>query len=144
MSKVPPAPSPNQWIVKSEPFKYSWDDFVNEKRSTWDGVRNYQARNNMMAMRQNDLVLFYHSNEGKEIVGLARVAREHYPDPTTEDTRWVVVDLEPVERFPKAVPLATIKADSRLQNLSLVRQSRLSVLPLLPEEFDILVGLAHD
>ncbi len=144
MSKVPPAPSPNHWIVKSEPFKYSWDDFVNEQRGTWDGVRNYQARNNMMAMRQNDLVLFYHSNEGKEIVGLARVAREHYPDPTTEDTRWVVVDLEPVERFPKTVPLAKIKADTRLQNLSLVRQSRLSVLPLLREEFDILVGLAHD
>lgn len=144
MNKVPPVPSPNHWIVKSEPFKYSWDDFVNETRSMWDGVRNYQARNNMMAMRENDLVLFYHSNEGKEIVGLARVAREHYPDPTTEDTRWVVVDLEPVERFPRTVPLAKIKADARLQELSLVRQSRLSVLPLLREEFDILVGLAHE
>ncbi len=144
MSKVPPAPSSNHWLVKSEPFKYSWDDFVNEKRSVWEGVRNYQARNNLMAMHENDLVLFYHSNEGKEIVGLARVVREHYPDPTTEDTRWVVVDLEPVERFPKTVPLTTIKADTRLQNLSLVRQSRLSVLPLLREEFDILVGLAHD
>lgn len=144
MNKVPPAHPPNHWIVKSEPFKYSWDDFVNEKRSMWDGVRNYQARNNMMAMRENDLVLFYHSNEGKEIVGLARVAREHYPDPTTEDPRWVVVDLEPIERFPKTVPLSMIKADTRLQELSLVRQSRLSVLPLLREEFDILVGLAHD
>ena len=98
----------------------------------------------MMAMRTNDLVLFYHSNEGKEIVGLARVVREHYPDPTTDDTRWVVVDLEPVERFPKTVSLARIKADPRLQDLSLVRQSRLSVLPLHPSEFDILVGLAHE
>jgi predicted RNA-binding protein with PUA-like domain len=144
MNEAPIALTPNHWIVKSEPFKYSWDDFVKEKRSTWDGVRNYQARNNMIAMRQNDLVLFYHSNEGKEIVGLARVAREHYPDPTTDDTRWVVVELEPVERFPKPVSLAQIKADARLQDLSLVRQSRLSVLPLLREEFDILVGLAHD
>ena len=144
MSKVPPAPSSNHWLVKSEPFKYSWDDFVNEMRSVWEGVRNYQARNNLMAMHENDLVLFYHSNEGKEIVGLARVVREYYPDPTAEDTRWVVVDLEPVERLPKTVPLARIKADTRLQELSLVRQSRLSVLPLLREEFDILVGLAHD
>jgi len=144
MTKVPAENSPKHWIVKSEPFKYSWDDFVNEKRSMWEGVRNYQARNNMMAMRTNDLVLFYHSNEGKEIVGLARVVREHYPDPTTDDTRWVVVDLEPVERFPKTVSLARIKADPRLQDLSLVRQSRLSVLPLHPSEFDILVGLAHE
>ncbi|MPR36480.1 EVE domain-containing protein [Salmonirosea aquatica] len=137
-------PTLKYWIVKSEPFKYSWDDFVNEKRSVWEGVRNYQARNNLMAMHLNDLVLFYHSNEGKEIVGLARVVREHYPDPTTDDSRWVVVDLEPVERFPKTVPLARIKADSRLQELSLVRQSRLSVLPLHRAEFDILVGIAYE
>lgn len=134
----------NYWIVKSEPFKYSWDDFVNEKRSVWEGVRNYQARNNLMAMHENDLVLFYHSNEGKEIVGLARVVREHYPDPSTEDPRWVVVDLEPVERFPKTVPLARIKSDTRLQDLSLVRQSRLSVLPLHRAEFDLLVGIAYE
>jgi predicted RNA-binding protein with PUA-like domain len=134
----------NYWIVKSEPFKYSWDHFVNEKRGMWDGVRNYQARNNLMAIRVDDLVLFYHSNEGKEVVGLARVVREHYPDPTTDDTRWVVVDLEPVERFPKTVSLAQIKADERLQDLSLVRQSRLSVLPIRSEEFDTILGLAHD
>ncbi len=134
----------NYWLVKSEPFKYSWDHFVNEKRGVWDGVRNYQARNNLMAMREKDLVLFYHSNEGKEVVGLAQVVREHYPDPTTDDTRWVVVDLEPVERFPRTVTLARMKADERLQNLSLIRQSRLSVLPVRPEEFDIILGLAHD
>lgn len=134
----------NYWIVKSEPFKYSWDDFVKLGRDKWDGVRNYQARNNLKAMKENDLVLFYHSNEGKEIVGLAKVVREHYPDPTTDDDRWVVVDLVPVEKFPKTVTLAQIKADSRFENLSLVRQMRLSVLPIRPEEFDLLVGLAHE
>ncbi len=134
----------NYWIVKSEPFKYSWDHFVKDKRGMWDGVRNYQARNNLMAMEVDDLVLFYHSNEGKEIVGLATVVKGHYPDPTTEDSRWVVVDLAPVERFPKTVTLTQMKGDERLQNLALVRHSRLSVLPVRPEEFDILVGLAHD
>lgn len=134
----------NYWIVKSEPFKYSWDDFVQEKRGMWDGVRSYQARNNLQAMKLDDLVLFYHSNQGKEVVGLAKIVKEHYPDPTTEDERWVVVDLVPIERFPKTVTLAQIKADERLQNLSLVRQSRLSVLPIRAEEFDIIVGLAHD
>lgn len=134
----------NYWIVKSEPFKYSWDHFVNEKRAIWDGVRNYQARNNLMAMKENDLVLFYHSNEGKEVVGLAKVSREHYPDPTTDDPRWVVVELVPLERFPRTVSLSQIKSDSRLQDISLIRQSRLSVLPLRPEEFDIIIGLAHE
>ena len=134
----------NHWIVKSEPFKYSWDDFVQEKRGMWDGVRSYEARNNLQAMKLDDLVLFYHSNKGKEVVGLAKIVREHYPDPTTEDERWVAVDLIPVERFPRTVTLAQIKADERLQNLSLVRQSRLSVLPIHAEEFDIIVGLAHD
>lgn len=134
----------NYWIVKSEPFKYSWDDFVKKGRDMWDGVRNYQARNNLMAMKENDLVLFYHSNEGKEIVGLAKVVKEHYPDPTTEDDRWAVVDLVPVEKFPKTVTLAQIKADSRFENLSLVRQMRLSVLSIRSEEFDLLVGLAHE
>lgn len=134
----------NHWIVKSEPFKYSWDDLVLEKRGVWDGVRNYQARNNLQGMKLGDLVLFYHSNVGKEIVGLAKVVKEHYPDPTTDDTRWVVVDLEPLERFPKPVTLAQMKANTRLADLSLIRQSRLSVLPLDAAEFDIIVGLAHD
>lgn len=134
----------NYWIVKSEPFKYSWDDFVQEKRGVWDGVRNYQARNNLREMKCEDLVLFYHSNLGKEVVGLARVVKEHYPDPTTYDERWVVVDLMPVQRLPKPVTLAQIKADERLKDLSLVRQSRLSVLPIRAEEFDIIVGLAHE
>jgi predicted RNA-binding protein with PUA-like domain len=133
----------NYWVVKSEPFKYSWDHFVNEKRAIWDGVRNYQARNNLMAMKLGDLVLFYHSNEGKEVIGLAKVSKEHYPDPTTDDPRWVVVELVPVEKFPQTVTLEYIKNDERLKDIPLVKQSRLSVLPIGPAEFDIIVGLAH-
>lgn len=134
----------NYWIVKSEPFKYSWDTFVEEKVAIWDGVRNYQARNNMMAMKKDDLVLFYHSNEGKEVVGLAKVSKEHYPDPTTDDPRWVVVELVPVEKFPKTVTLAQMKADERFQDIPLIRLSRLSVQALKPEEFDLIISLAHD
>ncbi len=131
------------WLVKSEPFKYSWDDFVAQGRGMWDGVRSYEARNNLMAMKQGDLALFYHSNEGKEIVGLAKVIHEHYPDPTTDDVRWVVVDFEPVQKLTRAVTLAQIKADNRLQNCALIRQSRLSVIPLRVEEFDVLIELSH-
>jgi predicted RNA-binding protein with PUA-like domain len=110
----------------------------------WDGVRNYQARNNMMAMKVDDLVLFYHSNEGKEVVGLAKVAKEHYPDPTTDDPRWVVVNLVPVEKFPKTVTLAYMKSDERLKDMALIKQSRLSVIPLKVEEFDLIIALAHE
>lgn len=134
----------NYWLIKSEPFKYSWDTFVNDGRGTWDGVRNYQARNNLAAMREGDLALFYHSTEGKEIVGIAKVVREHYPDPTVDDPRWVVVDFAPVQALPKPVTLAQIKADERLHNMALLKLSRLSVSPVRPEEFDVLVGLAHD
>jgi len=133
----------NYWLIKSEPFKYSWDHFVEEGKSMWDGVRSYEARNNMMAMKEGDLALFYHSNEGKEVVGLAKVSKEHYPDPTTEDDRWVVVEFVPVERFPKTVTLAQIKADDSLKDMALIRQSRLSVIPVKSEEFDHIVGLAH-
>jgi predicted RNA-binding protein with PUA-like domain len=134
----------NYWLVKSEPYTYSWDRFVKEKRGVWDGVRNYQARNNLKAMQAGDLVLFYHSNEGKEVVGIAKVVREHYPDPTTDDPAWVVVDLEPVEALPRPVPLTRLKADGRLSNLVLVRHSRLSVTPVRPEEFEIIVGLSYE
>lgn len=133
----------NYWLIKSEPFKYSWDHFVEEGKSMWDGVRNYQARNNMMAMKENDLALFYHSNEGKEIVGLAKVSKEHYPDPTTEDLRWVVVEFIPIEKFPRTVTLAQIKADPLLSQMELIRQSRLSVVQVRVEEFDHIIGLAH-
>lgn len=133
----------NYWLVKSEPFKYSWDDLVKEKIGMWDGVRNYQARNNMMAMKKDDHVLFYHSNEGKEVVGLAKVVKEHYPDPTTDDPRWVVFDIQPVKKFDKTVPLSVMKSDNRLENMALIRQSRLSVVPVTAEEFDVILELAH-
>lgn len=134
----------NYWLVKSEPFKYSWDDFVREGTGIWDGVRNYQARNNLAAMKCDDLAFFYHSNEGKEIVGLAKITREHYPDPTTDDPRWMVVELQPVEKLPKPVTLAQIKSDPALENIALLRQSRLSVIPLRAEEFDYILQLAYE
>jgi predicted RNA-binding protein with PUA-like domain len=129
----------NYWLVKSEPCKYSWDQFVKDKRTSWDGVRNYQARNNLNAMKQGDAVLFYHSNEGLAVMGIARVVKEAYQDPTTDDHRWVVVDLEPVEPLLQPVPLSDMKQDQHLQNLALIRQGRLSVMPLTKEEFDLVV-----
>jgi predicted RNA-binding protein with PUA-like domain len=133
----------NHWLVKSEPFKYSWDKFNEDGQTFWDGVRNYQARNNLRDMKLGDLVLFYHSNEGKEVVGIAKVIKESYQDPTTTDPNWVVVDLAPVEALKKPVTLERIKADERLQDLSLVRQGRLSVMPLKAEEFDRILELAN-
>ncbi len=134
----------NYWLVKSEPFKFSWDTFVNMGGDMWDGVRNYAARNNLMAMKKGDLVFFYHSNEGLEIVGLATVTKEHYPDPTTDDARWVVVDLAPVRKLKKTVSLAQIKADPVLQEMAIVKQSRLSVSPVTPTEFDRVMDLADE
>lgn len=133
----------NYFLVKSEPFKYSWEQFNKDGQTFWDGVRNYQARNNLKAMKEGDLVLFYHSNEGKEVVGMAKVVKEYYQDPTTEDKNWVVVDLAPVETFKKPVTLEVIKADAFLQDVALVRQGRLSVMPLKPEEFDRIVELGN-
>ena len=133
----------NYFLVKSEPFKYSWEQFEKDGQTFWDGVRNYQARNNMKAMKKGDLVLFYHSNEGKEVVGIAKVVKEFYQDPTTDDIKWVVVDLAPVERLKKPVTLEIIKEDEQLQNVALVRQGRLSVMPLKAEEFDRIVALGH-
>jgi predicted RNA-binding protein with PUA-like domain len=132
------------WLIKSEPDTYSWDDFVKEGKSMWDGVRNYAARLNMIEMKKGDQALFYHSNEGKEIVGLAEVSKEHYPDPTADDPRWVVVEFVPVEKFPKPVTLKQIKADQRFEDMALVKLSRLSVGPVKPEEFDFIMQLAHD
>jgi predicted RNA-binding protein with PUA-like domain len=129
------------WLAKSEPFKYSWDDFSRDGSTYWDGVRNAQARNNLAAMSKGDLVLFYHSNEGKEVVGVARVTREAYPDPTSDDERWVVVDLAPVKPLARAVGLAEIKADLALAKTLLVVQSRLSVMPFGKREFDRILRL---
>jgi predicted RNA-binding protein with PUA-like domain len=131
----------NYWLVKSEPFKYSWAKFNEDKRTFWDGVRNYQARNNLKGMKEGDLVLFYHSNEGMCVVGIAKVVREFYQDPTTDDTNWVVVDLAPVETLKNAVTLSQIKGDEYLKDISLVRQGRLSVMPLKAAEFDRILEL---
>ncbi len=133
----------NYWLVKSEPGAYSWQQFEKDKRTLWDGVRNYQARNNLKAMKEGDLVLFYHSVSEKQVVGIAKVVTEHYPDPTTDDDRWVVVDLVPVQAFKKPVTLAEVKSDPRLENVALVKQARLSVMPLKPQEFDAIVELGN-
>ena len=130
------------WLVKSEPFKYSWNDFVRDGSTYWDGVRNALARNNLRAMRKGDLVLYYHSNEGKEVVGVARVTRESYPDPTVDDERWVVVDLKPVKPLREPVTLADIKAQPSLSDIPLIRQSRLSVMPIPKKAFDKILSMA--
>ncbi len=127
------------WLVKSEPFKYSWQDFLNDGWTYWDGVRNYQARNNLINMKKGDLVLFYHSNEGLEVVGISKVIRENYQDPTTSDERWVAVDMEPVETFKKPVALAEIKKESKLNDMALIKQSRLSVMLITKKEFDTII-----
>ena len=131
----------NTWLVKSEPVKYSWEKFLKDKRTYWDGVRNFQARNNLKAMRKSDEVLFYHSNEGMEVVGIARVAKEHYPDPTSDEPAWVVVDLAPVKTLKKPVPLSEIKKEKKLKNIALIKQGRLSVMPLTKEEFETIVKM---
>ena len=115
------------WLVKSEPFKYSWDQFQKDKKTYWDGVRNYAARNFLKAMKKGDQVFFYHSNEGLEIVGIAEVLKEAYQDPTTDDPNWVVVDFKPVKKLPKPVTLAELKADPSFAEMDLIRLSRLSV-----------------
>ncbi len=130
------------WLVKSEPFKYSWDNLVTDKVTHWDGVRNYGARNNLRNMKKGDSVFFYHSNEGVEIVGIAKVAKEFYQDPTTDDAAWVVVDLKPVKKLKNPVPLSVIKKDVRLANMDLVRLGRLSVQTVKQDEWDVIMELA--
>ncbi len=132
------------WLVKSEPNKYSWDQFVKDKQTHWDGVRNYAARINLNAMKKDDKVLFYHSNEGMEIVGIAKIVKESYQDPTTEDTAWVVVDLKPIKKLKKPVTLAQVKADTRLREMALVRLGRLSVQPVTAEEWEVIMELAGE
>ena len=129
------------WLVKSEPFKYSWDDLVKDGFTYWDGVRNYQARNNLREMKVGDHLLYYHSNEGKEVVGVAEVTRSAYQDPTTDDDRWVVVDVAPLKPFSVPVTLTQIKADPKLSQIPLVTHSRLSVMPLEKTAFERIVKL---
>jgi predicted RNA-binding protein with PUA-like domain len=133
----------NYWLVKSEPEAYSWADLIKDGRTSWGGVRNYQARNNLQQMKEGDLVLFYHSVSEKAVVGIAKVAREAYPDPTTDDPKWLAVDLVPARDFKDPVPLDQIKNDPRLGKIALLRQSRLSVMPLQAEEFEVLLSLGN-
>jgi len=132
----------NRWLVKTEPESYSWSDFLKEGRAAWTGVRNFQARNNLRAMKKGDLVLFYHSVSEKQIVGVAKVAKEAYPDPTADEGDWSCVELVPVLTLHQPVPLTAIKADSLLKDILLVRQSRISVVPLTSPEFVRLLALA--
>jgi len=132
------------WLVKSEPSVYSWDQLVAEKQTCWSGVRNYAARINLNNMKKGDEVLFYHSNEGVEIVGIAKVAKEAYPDPTTDDNRWVAVDIKPVRKLKKPVPLAILKADKRFADMDLVRLGRLSVQTVKPAEWELIMKLAGE
>ncbi len=131
------------WLVKSEPSKYSWDELVKDGSTYWDGVRNSQARNNLAAMKQGDQVLYYHSNEGKEVVGIAKVTKTAYQDPTTDDERWVVVDLAAVKPLARPVTLKEIKADAALAKILLVTHSRLSVMPIPKPAFDRIVATAR-
>jgi predicted RNA-binding protein with PUA-like domain len=131
------------WLVKSEPFVYSFDELERTGRTMWEGVRNYLARNHLRAMKTGDLVLFYHSREGLEVVGLCVVLKAHYPDPTAESGDWSVVDLGPVKRLNKPVPLAKIKSDPSLQQIGLVRMGRLSVMSLEANEFMKIMEMAE-
>jgi predicted RNA-binding protein with PUA-like domain len=131
MSKTPA----QFWMVKQEPTAYSWDTFVADGRTAWTGVRNFQARNNLRAMRKGDKVFYYHSVEGKEVVGIAEVVKEAYPDPTTKEGDWVCVDLAPLKPLPRPIPLEEMKASKKLADLPLLRQSRLSVSPVTATQF---------
>ena len=133
----------NYWIVKQEPESYSWDNFVKDGRTAWTGVRNYQARNNLRAMKKGDVVGYYHSGDEKQVVGLARVEREAYADPTADEGDWSCVDLAAVKPLNKPVSLATIKGDKVLASMKLVRNSRLSVSPMAEEQFDRLLALSE-
>ena len=133
----------NFWLVKQEPSQYNWDQLVKDKETYWDGVRNYQARNNLKNMRKGDLVFFYHSVVGKEIKGVAKVSKENYPDPTSEDPNWVVVNIKPYKELLTPVTLADIKNQQKLANLALIKQSRLSVIPLTKSEFKFILMMGN-
>jgi predicted RNA-binding protein with PUA-like domain len=129
------------WLVKSEPFEYSWEQFEKDGQTYWDGVRNYAARNNLKKMKRGDQVLFYHSNEGLEMVGIAEVVREAYQDPTTKENAWVVVDIKPVRRLKNPVTLKQVKGDKRLASMDLLRLGRLSVQEVRDEEWNVILEL---
>ncbi len=131
----------NYWLIKQEPEKYSFDDLIAEGATDWTGVRNFQARNNLLAIRVGDPVLFYHSVSEKAVVGAAEVSREAFQDTTDKTGKWIAVEIKPIEKFAKAVTLDKIKADENLQNIALIEQSWLSVLPLTRQEFSVIVNL---
>ena len=133
--------TPNYWLVKSEPNAYSWDDLVRDEWTYWDGVRNYESRNNMRKMAKGDQVLYYHSGRVRAVVGIAEVTREHYQDPTTEDTRWSAVDVRPVRMLPQPVTLKAVKGEARLASMQLVTRGRLSVTPVREDEYGIVLAM---
>ena len=134
----------NYWLVKSEPSVYSWDNFEKEGHTCWSGIRNYAARLHLRNMKKGDEVFFYHSNEGTNIVGIAKVVKEHYQDPTTDDDRWVAIDLKPVRKLKTPVALDAIKKDKRLAAMALVRIGRLSTQPVMEKEWKVVMELAGE
>ena len=132
------------WLIKSEPFKYNWQQLVADKITHWDGVRNYLARNYLKAMKKGDKLFFYHSNEGLQIVGIAKVVKTYYQDPTTPEPAWVVVDVAPVKPLKNPVTLQQIKAEPRLAQMALIKSMRLSVQPVLAEEWAIILKMAGE
>lgn len=132
------------WLVKSEPSAYSWEQLEKDKQTVWSGVRNYAARIHLRSMKKGDDAFFYHSNEGTSIVGIAKVIKEAYQDPTTEDDRWVAVDIQVYKKIKKPVTLATLKKDKRLSNMALIRLGRLSVQPVTDEEWKIVMELSGE
>lgn len=134
----------NYWLIKSEPFKYSWEQFEKDGKTFWDGVRNYAARNNLKEMKKGEKVLFYHSNEGLHIVGIAEVLKEAYPDPTIDDDRWVAVDFKPVKALKRPVSLADIKQTPGLEQMELVRLSRLSVSRVSEKEYKLILKMGGE
>lgn len=129
------------WLLKSEPEAYSWNDLVRDGTGTWDGVRNFMARNNLRSMRKGDLALFYHSVTGKAVVGIARISEEHFPDPTAQEGDWSAVRVVPVRPLPIPVTLSMIKDEPSLRDIAMLRYNRLSVVPLTPAEFDRIVEM---
>ncbi|AYB31409.1 EVE domain-containing protein [Chryseolinea soli] len=131
----------NYWLMKTEPSTFSWDDLVRDKKTGWDGVRNFQARNNLKAMKKGDLAFIYHSMDDKAVVGIAKITKENYPDPKDKD--WVAVEISPEKKLKRPVTLAEVKADKRLADMVLVKSSRLSVQPVTAAEFDMIVALSE-
>ncbi|MEJ7625828.1 MAG: EVE domain-containing protein [Ferruginibacter sp.] len=134
----------NFWLIKSEPGVYSWDQFLKDKSTSWDGIRNYAARNHLKSMKKGDKVFFYHSNSGTEIVGIAVVIKESYPDPTTTDDRWVAVRLKPFQQLKKRITLAEIKKEKNLSQMGLVKIGRLSVSPVSMSEWEIILKMSGE